>query len=159
MAGATLPPVGGDPNQLKVFWLSPIVQNFGRTPGCLTKMYVRPRLCKSVTELPCPPTYERENEDDPSNDGSRYFAGNAMIFPGSQASPVSVGMSREDVRSTQLGEKFLCLYGYADYEIIAQPGRTSRTTRFCFLYNIPGGYSPLPETFLIAGPPGYNEAT
>jgi hypothetical protein len=159
MAGTTLPPVGRDPNQLEIFWLSPIVQNFGRTPGRLTKMYVRPRLCKSITELPCPPIYERENEDDPSNDGSGYFEGDAMIFPVSQASPVRVGMSRDDVRSIQLGEKMLYLYGYIDYEIIAEPRRTSRKTRFSFLYNIPGGFSPIPESFLIAGPPGYNEAT
>jgi hypothetical protein len=159
MAGATLLPVGRDPNQLEIFWFSPIVQNYGRTPGRLTKMYVRPRPCKSISELPCPPIYERESEDDPSDDGSGYFQGNAMIFPSSQASPVRVGVSGNEIRLIQLGEKVLYLYGYVEYEIIAQPERTNRMTRFCFVYHIPGGFNPISEGFLIAGPPGYNEAT
>jgi hypothetical protein len=159
MGEVKLEPEPADPNIQVTFWMHPTVANHGRTPARLTKMYLRYRLCKSITELPFVPVYEVE-DDDPSEDGSSCFDGELLIVPNSGLSPLGVPLDGEDARTVRAGDITLILYGYIRYEINGVPGETTRFTRFIFRYDLAGKSSPIPEGFHFpTGLPEYNRAT
>lgn len=65
-------------------------------------------------------------------------------------------MSGKDVRNVLAENKQLFIYGYVRYRII---GGGLGETRFCVRYHIPGGFNPLAEGFVMAGPNPYHQAT
>ena len=159
MGVVRLEPEPADPNIQVTFWMNPTVANHGRTPARLTRMYLRYRLCKSITELPFVPVYEVE-DDDPSDDGSSYFDGQLLIVPNSGISPLSASIDNEAAKAVRAGDMVLVLYGYVKYEINGVPEETTRFTRFIFRYDIADKGSPIPEGFHFpTGLPEYNRAT
>ena len=138
--------------------MHPTVANHGRTPARLTRMYLRYRLCKSITELPFIPIYESE-DDDPTDDGSASFEGELLIVPNSGISPLGAALDNEDARAVRSGDIVLVLYGYVRYEINGAPGEATRSTRFIFRYDLADKASPIPEGFHFpTGLPEFNRA-
>jgi hypothetical protein len=79
------------------------------------------------------------------------------MFPESPLAPLDLKISMREVNRARSREEMLFVYGYVQYEIKGLPTETTKFTRFCFVYNLPGGYSPLPEGFLM--PTGVSEYT
>jgi hypothetical protein len=159
MGAVKLEPELANPNMQVTFWMHPTVANHGRTPARLTRMYLRYRLCKSITKLPFVPVYEMD-DDDPSDDGSSCFDGELLIVPNSAISPLGVPLDNEDARTVRAGDITLILYGYIRYEINGVAGETTRFTRFIFRYDLADKASPIPEGFHFpTGLPEYNRAT
>jgi hypothetical protein len=148
----TLPPVI-DPYSLVVLFVFPTVNNRGKTVCKLTKMYISKTFAVSILNLPSKPVYTE-------NRGSSVLNQELLMFPNSPISPLDIGISMDEINRVRMTKEVLYVYGYALYEINGLPGETSKYTRFCFCYNIPGGYSPLPEGFLMpVGIPSYTETT
>jgi hypothetical protein len=141
------------PNLLTAYFLSPTVVNRGKSVCKLTRMFVTKRVINSTSTLPSNPDYTETPE-------SSVLRDELVLAPESPLTPLSIGISMGDIRRVRAGSEVLYVYGYALYDISAPTSEKQKTTRFCFVYNIPGGFSPLPEGFLMAaGVPNYTSST
>jgi hypothetical protein len=138
------------PDILSIFCLFPHVTNRGKTVCKLTEMYITRTFNKSALGLPCPPIYDKTIE-------SSFLSLDLPMFPESPLAPLDRKISMREVNRARSREEMLFVYGYVQYEIKGLPTETTKFTRFCFVYNLPGGYSPLPEGFLM--PTGVSEYT
>jgi hypothetical protein len=142
-----------NPTLLMAYFLSPTVVNRGKSVCKLTWMFVTKRIIKSTSQLPSDPDYSEIPE-------SSVLRDELVLAPESPLTPLSIGISMSEIQRVREGNEALYVYGYVVYEIGAPTSERKKATRFCFVYNIPGGYSPLPEGFLMAaGLPNYTSAT
>jgi hypothetical protein len=146
-----------DPQSLMAFFLFPTVTNKGKTVCRLTKMYITKGLAKSRLELPSSPVYEEKTGLDSE---SSVLRDEVIMVPDFPLTPLDIGISMTEINRVRDAVETLYIYGYVSYEISGPLGQTTRFTRFCFHYHIPGGFNPLPEGFLMpTGLPEYTRAT
>jgi len=150
-SGTTLPQTI-PANQLAIWAFFPTVTNSGRTVCRLTGMFIGKRFARSPQELPAIPNY--------SEAGASILNAELLLFPDSPQSPLDIKLSMEEVWRVRNSQDSLYIYGYVQYEIPMDSRNPQRQTRFIFVYNIPAGFSALPEGFLVpVGLPEYNRAT
>jgi len=135
------------PNAVEIMWISPRVTNEGKSPAWMSRMRLRAQQFPSMKDIPSEPVYEAE--------GTMHFDGEATLPSGASVAPLRVGLPVTDFIAIRQGGSFLYVYGIIDYLDIA---KRPCTTRFCFLYHVPGGYNPIPEGFVFGGPTAYNKA-
>ena len=85
-----------------------------------------------------------------------HFDGEAVLPSGASVTPLRVGVDANDFTAIRHGRSFLYVYGFIDYLGISN---RPCSTKFCFLYHVPGGFNPIAEGFVFGGPPAYNKAT
>ena len=142
-----------DPNLLMAYFLFPTVANRGRSVCKLTRMFITKRVLNSTSTLPSDPDYTETPE-------SSVLRDELVLAPESPLTPLNIGISMGEIRRVRQKGGVLYVYGYVLYEISAPTSEREKATRFCFVYNIPGGFSPLPEGFLMAaGVPNYTLST
>ena len=144
-----IPPFTPEPNTLEILWVKPTFINCGKTPARITRIRAREHQVSKVDELPEEPIYEGTGII------VAKFDGNAFLPPNANVQPVNVGISGSDFVPIRQGKSVLYLYGFVDYLDVYD---RQRTTRFCFIYHVPGGFNPSPEAFYLGGPARYNEA-
>ena len=145
------------PESLMVFFLFPTVTNKGKTVCRLTEMFLTKRFVKSRLDLPSSPVYEVKGCADSE---SSVLRDELILAPDFPLTPLGIGISMAEVLKVRDAVETLYVYGYVRYEISGLVSETTRLTRFCFHYHIPGGFTPLPEGFLMpTGLPEYTRAT
>ncbi len=143
-----LPDITPVPDLLQILWIEPRVDNAGRTPAWTVRMRLRAQQFPSLKDIPPEPIYEGEE--------TKHFDGEAALPPGASVAPLRVGVDAHDFTAIRQGKSFLYVYGFIDYMDIY---KRSFSTRFCFLYHVPGGFNPIPEGFVFGGPSAYNKVT
>lgn len=146
-----------DPQSLMAFFLFPTVTNKGKTVCRLTEMFIAKRFAKSRLDLPHSPVYEDKGG---ANSETSVLRDEVILVPDFPLTPLGIGISMTEISKVRDAAEALYIYGYVRYEISGPSGQTTRFTRFCFHYHIPGGFNPLPEGFLMpTGLPEYTRAT
>jgi hypothetical protein len=149
-------PTGIAPQSLMAFFLFPTVTNKGKTVCRLTEMFITKRFAKSRLDLPDSPVYEDKGGADSE---TSVLRDEVILVPDFPLTPLGIEISMTEISRIRDAAETLYVYGYVRYEISGPAGQTTRFTRFCFHYHIPGGFNPLPEGFLMpTGLPEYTRA-
>ena len=145
-----LPELPQASNSLTVLWVMPIVQNYGKTPARIRRVWGKVQQF-AAGAIPSEPIYEAPTYS---------FEADIVLPPGISIQPLRLGISNVEYGSAipemMSGTVVLCIYGYIDYEDIAD---RPFQTRFCYLYQYQAGYNPMPSGFYMSGPPAYNRTT
>lgn len=127
-----------DQSSVQILDVRPIIRNSGRTPGTITRGFIRSYLVPAGTQLPPEPDYRGTMAEVPVN---IILAPNGIV----QALHVPIALSVfVDVRQ---GNQRLYVYGFVDYVDFANQARQSR---FCFEYHVPRGFDPQNRGFYMA---------
>ena len=128
-------------NSVEILDVQPVLRNSGRTPGWITRGFIRSVLIPTGTQLPPEPDYSGGSAETPVN---IIVAPNGFI----QALHVSIALSV--FAAVRQGTQKLYVYGFVDYsDSVNQTGQT-RQSRFCVEYHVPGGFDPQARGFYMA---------
>jgi hypothetical protein len=145
-----LPELPQPSDSLSVLWVMPIVQNYGKTPARVRKVWGKVQQF-AAGAVPAEPVYEAPNCS---------FEADIVLPPGIPIQPLRLGMSNVEygaaITEIRSGAVVLYMYGYIDYQDVAN---RLFQTRFCYVYQIQAGYNPMPSGFYMGGPPAYNKAS
>jgi len=124
--------------------------NFGRTAGLIINGKARLIKIKSQSELPEQPVY-----------GDIWnFKQEVPILPNNKR-PEQVVLEQsilteDELREIQTHKAIIVFFGFVKYRDIFS--RPPHETRFCLVYQMPGGFNHAPQ-WIYGGPPSYNQQT
>lgn len=135
-----------DPNKVGFLEIRPVVTNYGKTPAQITRMAISE--IKVPTDGILPPEPEHKNEQ----------AVNIVLPPDTPIQPLRILIDQKDFIRLREGNPVLYIYGFIDY---IDFGKKSRTSRFCFVYNVPSGFVTSKRGFYIPAnvPEAYTKCT
>jgi hypothetical protein len=125
-------------NSVGILDVRPIIRNSGKTPGWITRGFIRYYLVPAGSQLPPEPDYQGNLAEQQVN---IVLAPNGLIQALHVSIPFSVfGPVRQGIQK-------LYVYGFVDYA--AFPNQT-RQSRFCLEYHVPHGFDPQTRGFYMA---------
>jgi hypothetical protein len=149
MMGYKLPELRPMKDRLEMIYITPTVQNFGKTTGIASIITARLHVLPNSERLPANPDYSSEKF-------VHTVRGPIDIFPNIPWQPLRLGISNAEMGPILEAKTTLWLYGYVDYVDVFN---TAHQTRFCYILLIPGGFSPYELGFYVSGPEEYNHCT
>ena len=148
----------GQPPEHLAFHVS--FKNWGKTPAEVVSFEYHPSCARDLDEMVCPPKYQMEGRIDvhtrmvPSGEvwrdtAANFFNAADFVLPG-------------DWQEIRQSKKWLVFWGRLQYRDLIEDSRTILKVKSgfflhqtCFCYC----WSPLLNTFLMGGYPGYNDHT
>ena len=113
-------------------------RNYGRTPGRIVRLCLRPYQMQTVGVLPSEPEYRDIRTVD------FILPPNVSVPQGIAIVPVNVDVAISDFVAIRGGTSLLYVYGFIDYIAF---GSIEQQTRFCWRYHVPHGFNRTPEGF------------
>jgi hypothetical protein len=135
-----------DPNLIAFLEIRPIIKNYGKTPAKITRMGISQVNLPTNDKLPPEPTDQHVQSAD------------IVLPPDLPIQPLKLMIAQTDFIEVRRGDPLLYVHGFVDYVDL---GDRPRTSRFCFIYNVPSGFTSLKRGFYIPGnvPPAYTKCT
>ena len=127
-----------NPNSVEILDVRPIVRNTGRTPGWITRGFIRYYLVPGGSQLPPEPDYRGNLAEVPVN---------IILAPNGNIQPLHVRIPLSIFVNVRQGNQRLYVYGFVDYTDFANQTRQSR---FCLEYHVPHGFDPQIRGFYMA---------
>jgi hypothetical protein len=136
-------------NSMGFLDIRPIIRNSGKTPGWITRGFIRYYLVPAGSQLPPEPDYRGNLAEQQVN---IVLAPNGFI----QALYVSIPFSV--FVPVRQGSQTLYIYGFVDYTVF--PNET-RQSRFCIQYHVQSGFDSQTRGFYMAVnvPAAYTQCT
>jgi hypothetical protein len=144
-----LPDFQPDANTVQILWIFPTIKNYGKTPARIKRVRGIVKLIPEGEELPATPIYAPgQGFDDKVN----------LVLPPDVPMQPRLGISGQEFIQV-LGQKVtLYIHGSVDYLDV---GEAERTSAYCYIYVIQGGFSPNKSGFYPAFdvPAAYTDCT
>jgi hypothetical protein len=119
----------------------PVLRNSGRTPGWITRGFIRSFLIPTGSQLPPEPDY---------SGGSAEVPVNIIVAPNGFIQALHVPIALSVFAAARQGTQKLYVYGFVDYSDFANQAGKTRQSRFCIEYHVPAGFDPQPRGFYMA---------
>ena len=124
----------------------PHIKNYGKTPAQITRFGISDDKISPAGKLQAEPNYKYEQHVD-------------IVLPQDQTiQPLKIMIPQTEFIAVRQGDPILYIYGFIDY---VDFGDKPRKSRFCFVYNVPSGFTSLKRGFYIPGnvPEAYTKCT
>jgi hypothetical protein len=139
-----------DPNSVQFLWVSPTIQNQGKTPARIIRLIARVQLTPEGQALPPKPEY-------PPGQGFALSI-NTVLPPKVPIQLTPLAISGDEFIRVREGKLSLRIHGFVDYLDFVN---TERHSGFCYIYWTQAGFSPVETGFYVdfTAPPAYTECT
>jgi len=128
-------------NSVGIFDVRPVLRNSGRTPGWITRGFIRSCFIPTGSQLPPEPDYSGGSADVPVN---------ITVAPNGYIQALHVPIPLSALAVARQGTQKLYVYGFVDYSDFANQACQTRQSRFCIEYHVPGGFDPQARGFYMA---------
>ncbi len=134
------------PDRVAFLEVRPIIKNYGKTPAHITRVGISEDKVPATGKLQPEPQYKYEQSVD------------IMLPPDLPIQPLRILIPQADFIDVRQGDPTLYVYGFIDYIDL---GDKPRKSKFCFVYNVPSGFTSFKRGFYIPGnaPAAYTECT
>jgi len=134
------------PDRIAFLEVRPIIKNYGKTPAQITRVGISDERIPAAGQLQPEPKYKYEQSVD------------IILPPDQPIQPMKIMIPQTDFIDVRQGDPILYVYGFIEY---ADFGDKPRKSRFCFVYNVPSGFTSFKRGFYIAGnaPAAYTKCT
>jgi len=135
-----------NPNRVAFLEVRPIIKNYGKTPAQITRVGISEEKVPAAGALQPEPKYKYEQSVD------------IVLPPDQPIQPLRIMIAQTDFIDVRQGDPVLYVHGFVDYLDL---GGQERKTRFCFVYNVPSGFTSSNRGFYISGnaPAAYTKCT
>lgn len=134
------------PDRVAFLEVRPIIRNYGKTPAHITRVGISEDRVPATGKLQPEPKYKHEQSVD------------IMLPPDLPIQPLRILIPQANFIDVRQGDPTLYVYGFIDYIDL---GDKPRKSKFCFVYNVPSGFTSFKRGFYIPGnvPSAYTECT
>jgi hypothetical protein len=128
-------------NSVGILDVRPVLRNSGRTPGWITRGFIRSFSIPTGSQLPPEPDY---------SGGLAEVPVNIIVAPNGFIQALHVPIPLSVFAAARQGTQKLYVYGFVDYSDFANQAGPTRQSRFCIEYHVPGGFDPQARGFYLA---------
>lgn len=134
------------PDRIAFLEVRPVIKNYGKTMTRITRAGISSDIVPSTGKLQPEPKYKYEQSVD------------IVLPPDVPIQALKIMIPQTDFIAARQGDTTLYVYGFIDY---VDFGQKPRTSKFCFVYLVPSGFTSLKRGFYFSGdvPEAYTKCT